>query len=381
MNTLSDNLKYNMVRFIPLVSVLFLLASCFSKPNNVPTGPKALPVSVVEIPSRDITGQTSYPVSIEGVVNNEVRAKIAGYITDVVVDEGQHVRKGQLLFRLETHSLSEDAQAAKANIEAAQVGVDQLKPLVEQNIVSEIQLKTAEAKLAQAKAAYKSITANIDYANITSPIDGYVGSIPFRKGNLVSPTSTTPLTTVSSTDKIYAYFSMNEAEYVNFLQKTPGKTLAEKIVHFPKVQLRLPNGELYNHEGKIQTVTAQVDPSTGTVRFRAIFPNPEHLIANGSSGIILIPKIYQNAVLVPKESTYEQQGKTYVYKLMNDSTVSNVVINIDEEVGNLLIIRSGVEAGEKIVARGVDKLHDKEPVIPVSMPFDSLANSIKTIFE
>src|SRR5690606_21301372 len=136
---------------------------------------------------------TTYPTSLEGIVDSEVRAKTSGYITHVLVDEGQKVKKGQTLFTLETQSLSQDAAAAKANVNAAQVEVDKLKPLVEKNIISAVQLETAKAKLAQAQSGYNSIAANIGYATIKSPVDGYVGAIPFREGALISPTSQVPL--------------------------------------------------------------------------------------------------------------------------------------------------------------------------------------------
>jgi len=368
-----------MTKYIPLLACGFLLASCHQqKEQQAPAAPS---FPVIEIPSRDVTGESAYPVSIEGIINNEVRAKISGYITNVLVDEGQHVKKGQLLFRLETQSLSEDAQAAKANIEAAQVGVTQLEHLVKQNIVSQVQLETAKARLAQAKATYESIQANINYANIRSPIDGYVGKIPYRMGNLVDPSSPQPLTTVSHTDQVYAYFSMNESEYLDFLQHTPGKTLSSKMEHFPEVQLQLSNGDIYLHKGKITTVTAQVDPATGTVSFRATFPNPEHLLANGSSGTILIPKSYQNVAVVPQQSTFESQGKVYVYRLLKDSTVTPGIIEVAGEVGNLYVIHSGLQAGDKIVAQGAGQLHDQEKIIPLPVSFDSLANGIKPVFQ
>lgn len=361
------------MKYIPLLAIGFFLVSCFNRPKaEQQNHPDALPYPVVQILSQDITGENTYPVSLEGIVNNEVRAKISGYITRVYVDEGQRVRRGQLLFHLETDAQTEDAAAAQANIDAAQVGVDQLKPLVEQKIVSPIQLQTAEARLAQAKANYKAITASIGYANISSPVDGYVGKIPYRLGSLVDPSSPLPLTTVSQTDQIYGYFAMNEADYTDFLQKTPGKTLKEKISHFPEIELQLSNGDIYIHKGKITTVTAQVDPSTGTVSFRATFPNPEHLLANGSSGIILIPQIHKSALLVPLESTYELQGQTYVIKVLEDSTVTPQLINVSNRLNNLLIATSGIQSGDKIVARGVGTLQDKTKIIPQDIPFDSL---------
>lgn len=370
-----------MKRYIPFLAFGFLVSSCQNKPQNHLSGPQILSLPVIRVPARDIEGSISYPVSLAGVVNAEVRAKIPGYVTHVLVDEGAYVRQGQPLFRLETQSLTEDAQAAKATIDAAQVGVDQLKPLVEQNIVSQVQLQTAEAKLAQAKATYKSISANIGYANINSPISGYVGRIAYRQGSLVDPGSPMPLTTVSNTNEVYGYFSMNEADYVDFLQKTEGTTLAEKMTHFPKVQLKMANGEMYAHAGKIQTVTAQVDPATGTVSFRATFPNPEHLIANGSSGTLVIPRIFKNVVLVPRESTFEQQGKTYVFKLSEDTTVSPVIIDIADVINNVLVVRSGLEAGTEIVGQGAGTLQDKQKIKPVMKSFDSLAKSPAIIFQ
>lgn len=342
-------------------------------------GPMALPV--VEIPSKTLTGFSAYPVSIQGIVNSDVRAKVSGYITEVLVDEGEKVNKGQLLFRLETQSLSQDAAAAKANVEAAQVGVNQLKPLVKQNIISEVQLQTAKAKLAQAKANYNSIVANIGYASIQSPIDGFVGAIPYRKGSLVSPTSPKPLTTVSKTNEVYAYFAMNEADYLNFLMNAEGEGLQGKIKNFPPVKLRLANNELYPLEGEIVTVTGQVDPSTGTVNFRAVFPNPNHLLANGSSATILIPKKYENSAVVPELATYERQGKIYVYKIQGDTLAVPSVIQVKDRIENLIVVESGVKPGDKIVAQGIGKLRGSTPIQPQMMPFDSIANSVEPVFQ
>lgn len=363
-----------------MMMLALLSASCQRQQGR--QGQARIPaVPVVQVPGRDIIGERSYPVSLQGIVNAEVRARIAGYITGVLVDEGEHVRAGQPLFRLETQSLTEDAQAAKANIDAAQVGVDQLRPLVRQNIVSQVQLETAEARLAQAKAAYNSITASIGYANIASPVEGFVGAIPYRQGTLVGPTTPLPLTTVSNTSEVYGYFSMNEADYVDFLQKTPGATLEEKVKHFPPVKLQLPNGEVYAHAGRIMAVTAQVDPATGSVSFRATFPNPEHLIPNGSSGIILVPVDYKDAVLVPQESTYEQQGKVYVFQVVGDTAVTARVIDVRDQVDNLYVVRSGIRTGDLIVAKGAAQLREGARIQPQPMVFDSLATSIKPVFQ
>jgi len=363
-----------------LISFAFL-TSCQQPQQGPQQGQGPIPLPVVEVPVKTVTGYTAYPVSIEGTISSAVRAKVPGYITKVLVDEGQKVSKGQTLFQLETAALSQDAGAAEANVNAARVEVEKLKPLVEKGIISSVQLETAKARLAQAEASYQSIVANIGYATIKSPVNGYVGAIPFREGTLVSPSDPTPLTRVSDVDKVYAFFSMNERDYLNFLQTAEGKTLAEQIKNFPPVKLQLVNGTLYEEEGKIETVTGQINPTTGTVNFRATFPNPNGILANGNSGIIRIPKTYSDAVVVPEASTFEQQGMVYVYKVQGDTLAVLTKIEVKDRVENLALVASGLEAGEKIVAQGVGKLRNNTPLIPQPVPFDSVANTLNVVFK
>ncbi|GAA4289500.1 efflux RND transporter periplasmic adaptor subunit [Aestuariibaculum suncheonense] len=364
-----------------MLSTIFLVACGKGKEQAAQAAPQASPFTVSAIPQKDVTSFKKYPTTIEGTISSEVRAKVSGYIQKVLIDEGQKVRKGQTLFKLETQSLSQDAEAAKANVNAAQVEVDKLVPLVEKGIISLVQLETAKAKLLQAKSNYNSIVANIAYATVTSPVDGYVGAIPYREGALVSATSTKPLTTVASIDKVYAFFSMNETEYLNFIQKTEGKTLQDKVNNFPKVSLLLANGQAYEQEGTIQTVTGQIDPTTGTVSFRAMFENPNLLLANGNSGTIEIPTNYQNAVVVPQSATYEQQGQTFLYKVNQDNTVSATLITVKDKTNELYIVSSGVDAGDKIVIKGIGKLRNQMPILPQEVAFDSVVKPIKPLFQ
>ncbi len=369
------------VNYLGFIVSLFFLASCQNDKRGQPLAPQALPYPVIEVPLKTVTGFTSYPASIEGTINSAVRAKVSGYIIAVLVDEGQKVTKGQTLFRIETQSLTQDADAAKANIDVAQVEIEKLKPLVEKNIISKVQLSTAEAKLAQAQANYNSIIASIDYATIKSPVNGYVGAIPHREGALVSPGDPVPLTTVSVTNEVYAFFSMNEIDYLNFIQNMEGNNLTEKINNFPPVELELVNGEIYDHPGKIKTVTGQINTSTGTVSFRATFPNPERLLANGGSGKIRIPKTYEDAVVVPESSTFEQQGRVYVFKVQGDTLAISATVEVKDRVDNLAIITSGVNAGDKIVAQGVGKIRSNTPIVAQPVPFDSIANSLNVVFK
>lgn len=282
---------------IAIIIASLFLASCINK-NQAATQKTAPPppaIPVTSIQQQTVTGYTEYPTTIEGIINSDVRAKTSGYIEKVYVDEGEKVRKGQVLFQLETQSLSQDASAAKARVNVAQVEVNKLIPLVEKKIISPVQLETAKANLEQAKANYSSVSANISYATIKSPIDGYVGSINFREGSLVSPNDATPLTKVSEISQVYAFFSFNEAQYIDHLQRYEGTTKAERIQNSPDLSLILANGKVYAEKGRIQTSSGQINQSTGTIQIRAAFNNPNELLTNGNSGKIRFPITYKNS--------------------------------------------------------------------------------------
>lgn len=366
--------------FAILGMVAILFASCKEEQQQAPQQ-QALPLAVTEVPQKNVTAYTTYPTTIEGTINSEVRAKVSGYIQNVLVDEGQKVRKGQALFKLETQSLSQDAEAAKARVNVAQVEVNKLKPLVEKNIISEVQLETAKANLAQAKSTYNSVVANIGYATVTSPVDGFVGAIPYREGSLVSATSAKPLTTVASIERVFAYFSMNETEYLDFLQQTEGKTLQDKIANFPKVELLLANGQTYEQKGTIETVTGQIDANTGTVSFRAVFDNPNMLLTNGNSGTVKIPNTYENVLVVPQSATYEQQGQTYVYTVGEDNAATSTLVTVKDKTDLFYIVNSGVKAGDLIVVKGIGKLRNGTPIQPQKVAFDSIVKPIKPLFQ
>jgi len=366
---------------------LFISAAVFTscsdskkeQPAQQAQGPQPFPV--IDVPTRTVTGYNSYPTSIEGVVNSEVRAKVSGYVTNVLVDAGEKVKKGQLLFKLETESLSGDAEAAKANVNAARVEVEKLKPLVEKDIISEVQLETAKAQLSQAEANYNSIAASIGYANIKSPVDGYVGDINFRNGALVSPGDPTPLTTVSQTDEVYAFFSMNEKDFLSFMNSTEANTMEEKIKNLPEINLVLANGNEYEKKGTIETISGEINQQTGTVTFRAKFDNRQGLLRNGSSGTVKIPNVYEDALIVPTLSTFEQQGKTFVYKVKADSSLVASSLNIIAEIDKVYVVDEGVEKGTTILAKGASKVKPGAKIQPQPIALDSIVNSFNTVFK
>lgn len=382
----------------------FSLTAC-KKEAPKQDGPKPFPVVSVE--NKNIVGYDTFPASIEGRVNNDVRAKIQGYITQVLVDEGQYVTKGQPLFRLETNILTENAAASKAGIGAAEsniaaaqaqvnaanVEVNKLKPLVQKNIISNVQLQSAQANLAQAQAGlqqaiaakrqavanYKGVEANIDYSVIRAPISGVIGKLPLKVGSLVGPTDQVALTTISDTSEIFAYFSMNEKAYFDFLEKSVGANVPEKIKNLPMVELQLANGSIYPEKGRIEAITGSLDPTTGTIQFRVSFKNAQKLLSNGNSGTIRFPKHYDNVLVVPESATYEQQGIVYVYKVEKD-TARNTVVEVIERIDNLALIKSGVKKGEVIIAAGTGNVKPGTAVKPKKISMDSLVQSVKPKF-
>jgi len=208
-----------------------------------------------------------------------------------------------------------------------------------------------------------------------------VGSINLREGALVSPSSSKPLTTVTDISKVYAYFSMNETDYLDFIQNKDGKTIEEKIENLPKVKLELANGSIYEEEGKIQTINSQINESTGSISFRAIFDNPARILTNGNSGRILIPEVYENAIVVPQASTFERQGSILVLKIAKGDTVVSAKIKTKSKVDNLYVVESGVEKGDSIVAKGVNKISPNTKIKPVPTPFDSIAKPTQKVFQ
>ncbi|MBC3846346.1 efflux RND transporter periplasmic adaptor subunit [Winogradskyella echinorum] len=373
----------NIVSILTIASVFLVLVSCDNNENTQAVTvqqQQALPFPVAQLQTKTVTGFTEYPTTIEGRVNSDVRAKTSGYIEKVYVDEGQKVRKGQVLFKLETQSLSQDAGAAKAQVNVAQVEVDKLIPLVEKNIISPVQLETAKANLAQAKANYSGVTANIGYATIKSPIDGFVGAINFREGALISPSDATPLTTVSQIDEVYAFFSFNEAQYIDHLQRSEGQNKAERIKNSPDLTLILANGKEYSKKGRIQTSTGQINQSTGTIQIRAVFDNPNEILTNGNSGKIRFPIEYKDAIVVPQSATFEQQGNIMIFKLGEDNKVVTSIIEVKGTVDNLYVVEAGITTNDKIVVSGVSKLRNGMAISPQETTFKDAIKPVATLF-
>jgi len=379
-----------------LMGIILITITAFSCTNQQKAGQPGAAVAVKEYPVIAVKSQSTqlykdYPTKLQGQQTVEIRSKIAGYIEQIMVDEGAVVRKGQLLFRLNANDVqatvrSAEAQVkvAEANIFTAQVNVEKTKPLVEKDIISKFDLQSAEstlkaqeAQLAQAKANLENAKANLQYAQITSPADGTIGNFPFRVGSLVSSSTTEPLTTVSNTVKMYAYFSFNEKEFLTLTKGLEGKNLQEKLTKLPDVSLILADNSTYEKPGRIETASGLVDEQTGAVNIRASFPNPDGLLRSGGSGLVRIPQFVDSAIIIPQKTTYELQGKHFVYVLGTDNKVHNTEIEI--LVGNLkdsYVVTSGLKAGDKIVLDGIAALRNDNEIKPKLVEAGNLSENM-----
>lgn len=352
-----------MKKLVPILAVLLVISSCGKNEQQAPPqGPAPFPVQTVN--TQDATVYQEYTARIEGQQNVEIRSKVNGFIEKIYVDEGQVVKKGQILFKLETQSLNQDGSAAKAMVQAAQVEVDRLKPLVDRQIISSVQLETAKAKLAQAKSAYGSIAANIGYGTIYSPVNGVVGSLPYKAGSLVNPNSEMPLTTVSDTKNVRAYFTMNEKQLLFFNKTFNGATTTEKLKSVPEVSLLLVDNSEYDQKGKITAINGLMNATTGTTEFRAEFTNPQGILRSGSSGVVRLPIVSKDVVLVPQNAVFEVQGKQIVYVVGKDNKVKATIIETNGTSDLNYIVTSGITNGDVVVIEGTSKLREGMEIIP-----------------
>lgn len=343
-----------------------------------------MPFPVQKVIKQDAVVYQTYAANLEGQQNVEIRPKVNGFIQKIYVDEGQIVKKGQLLFKLETDTQNQDASGYKAAVQAAQVEVDRLIPLVDRKIISNVVLETAKAKLAQAKSAYNSINATIGFGTIKSPVDGVVGSIPFKEGSLVNASSVEPLTTVSDTRHMRAYFTLNEKELLTFNKTFTGANTAEKLKTVPAVELVLVDNSVYDQKGKIETINGMMNPSTGSTEFRAVFTNPQGLLRNGSTGTIRIPIQQKNVTLVPQNAVFEMQGKQMVFVVGPDNKVQTRIIQTNGTSELNFIVTGGLQPDELVVTEGASKLQDGTQIVPeektraiANTEKDSVATPIK----
>lgn len=351
-----------MKKVVLIAMSLVLLVACKEGPKQATSRERIYKTMTVEAADRTLT--SGYAATISGCQTVEIRPQVSGMITDILINEGDLVSKGQVLFVIDQtpyKAAYEIAQAnvksAEASLSTAQLILDSNKELFEQGVVSEFDLMTsrndlveAEARLALARAEEINATNNLSYTEVRSPVNGVASMIPYRVGALVSSSIATPLVTVSDDSEIYAYFSMAENTMLDLIQQYG--SLKEAIRLMPEVELEMSNGKKYSQKGRINAISGTISATTGAVSLRATFPNRGRLLRDGGSGRVIIPTKMKNSIVIPQSATYELQEKIFVYKVIDGKAVSAGITVLPQNNGVEYIVESGLSVGDVIVAEG-----------------------------
>ena len=360
-----------MKKMMMFAAVAATLVSCGGGGGRPNFGDNEYPVTTAGTSTADM--QTVYPATIKGVQDVEIRPKAQGFLVQINVKEGQTVGAGQLLFVIDNETYQAQVRQAQAAVNTAQQQVntakltyDNSKQLHVNKVIGDYEMQTSEnnyesakAQLAQAQAALASAKEALSFCYVKSPAAGVVGTLPFKKGALVSGSNV--LTTVSNISSMDVYFSINEKEAMTIAKSGEGLSV------FPAVKLQLNDGTIYGHEGKVTKMSGVIDSSTGSVQLIATFPNPEKLLKSGGAGNIVIPRVNTDAIIIPQACVTEVQNKKFVYTVGKDNKVKYTEINVDpQNDGNTYIVTSGLKTGDKYVTNGVTKLSDGMEIVPIT---------------
>lgn len=358
-------------RIAILITGTLIIVSCNNKNTIQTESPTTYPTLTLKAQKAAVS--VEYPTTLEGEQTVEIRSKVDGYIEQVYVEEGSAVAKGQALFKIDANSYLQEVNnkkaavlAAEASLETAVIQTKRTAALAEKKIINTYELTSAKniervkrAELSQANADLSSAKSKLAFTNIASPINGVVGSLPYKIGSLVSSSAPDPLTTVANTKHIFAYFSLSQQQLNSFLSQYSGNQLKDKFKNMPEVSLVMADGETYSIKGKIQTLSGVLNASTGSANFKAVFPNPEGKLWSGASATIVIPTQFEAAILVPKKAVFELQGRFFVFTV----DAQNVVHNIEIKIRNTAtekdyLVTEGVKSGDTIVTDGIGNLKD-----------------------
>lgn len=366
-------------KILLFVALAAMLVSCGGKKSSGKPNFGDNEYAVRTIGAQSAELQTTYPATIKGMQDVEIRPKVSGFITKLCVKEGQAVKAGQLLFVIDNVTYAAAVRQAKAAVNSAKAQLNTARltynnneKLFKNNVIGSYELQSAKnnmeaaaAALAQAEASYVSAKENLNYCYVTSPASGVIGDLPYRVGALVSASSQQPLTTVSNISTMQVYFSMTEKELLD-MTKTAGG-LHAAIKDYPAVKLQLADGTIYDHPGRVATVSGVIDATTGSVSMRADFPNPQHLLKSGGSGSIVVPHVSSSAIVIPQDAVAQVQDKHFVYIVGKDNKVKYSAVTVDpQDDGKNFIITSGLKVGDRIVVNGISSLTDGAEIKPIT---------------
>ena len=357
--------SHNKVIFFSILC-LALFSSCKeSAPQEV-----GVKYQTLTVETSDRTLENEYTASVQGRQFVQIRPQVSGIITEICINEGDAVKKGQTLFIIDQVPYKAALETAMANVKSAEsqlatakLDAESREELYKANVVSEYDLQmarntlaAAEASLAQAKAEEINARNSLSYTEVKSPVNGIASMIPYRVGALVSSSISEPLVTVSDDAQVYVYFSMSENQIIDLIQQYG--SLRQALEGMPEVEFKLSNGKPYNHKGRVDAVSGTVDATTGAVSLRAVFDNPEKLLRNGGNGTIILPTALTDCIVIPQGATYEIQDRKFVYKVVDGLTQSCPIEVFRLNNGTEYVVESGLEVGDIIVAEGAGLLHD-----------------------
>lgn len=352
-----------------------MLMACGGGGGRPNFGDNEYPVETVTTQNTDL--QTTYPATITGIQDVEIRPKVSGFLTEIRVKEGQTVSTGQLLFVIDNKTYQAQvcqAQAsvttAKSQVNTAKLTFENSKQLHENKVIGDYELQTAEnnyrsaqAQLAQAQAGLASAEEALSFCYVKSPSNGIVGTLPFKEGALVSASNV--LTHVADISTVEVNFSLTEKDMLTLSKGENG--LRGAIDSFPALKLQLADGSIYNHEGKVYAISGVIDQATGSVQLISHFPNPEHLLKSGGSGTVIVSRSAEQAIVIPQSVVMEVQNKKFVYLLNDSNKVNYTEITVDpQNDGVNYIVTGGLSVGDKYVTNGITKLNDQMEIVPIT---------------
>ncbi|MCF0058798.1 efflux RND transporter periplasmic adaptor subunit [Dyadobacter sp. CY356] len=321
---------------------------------------------------RDTLVTKEYVAQIHAISHIELRALEKGYLQKIYVDEGQSVKKGQLMFQIMPMIYQAEAQKAQAEANFAEIEYKNTKSLADSNVVSKNELALGKAKFDKAKAELGLAKAHLGFTEIRAPFNGIMDHFQGRLGSLVNEGDL--LTTLSDNSKMWVYYNVPEAEYLDY------KTKISKEGPL-KVELLMANNKLFDYPGYVETIEADFNNETGNIAFRATFPNPKGLLRHGETGNIQVKLPYKDALIIPQKATFEVLEKKYVYVLDKDNVIKSREITIAAELPHIFVVKSGLNKNDKILLEGLRQVHENEKIHTKFVKPDSVISHLSLYAE
>ena len=334
--------------FMSLCTIV--LTSCESKKHHEELESKYLVSSPIR---KDTLISNEYVAQVRSIRNIEIRAQERGYLQDIYVDEGDFVKKGQLMFRIMPKLYEAEQQKAKAEADFARIEYENTKVLADSNVVAKNELAMAKAHYDKANAELALANVHLEFTTIRAPFDGIVDRLHLKLGSLVDEGDL--LTTLSDNSEMWVYYNVPEAEYLDYKSN---KNSEEK----KEVELLMANNRVYNQKGVVETIEGEFNNETGNIAFRANFPNPDGLLRHGETGSILTKIPYKNALLIPQKATFEVLSKHYAYVVNEEGKVEAREISVQAELPHVYLISGGLTVDDKILLEGIRKVRDGDHI-------------------